>query len=189
MPITRVTFTATLALVAALGLAGCSVGSGDGATPTPLAGDTDGDGKLSGFEQEELAKSEPLEYTLPDGTVTLIDQRSPLPTEVVEVIKASLAPGAAELTQLVEDGNGRARIDALKVILNDASAATGRTLVAVLQDGGRARTTVADPWQNTWAAIASGGMSVGVNETNKDAAIAAAQAWAKGHEADVIALD
>jgi hypothetical protein len=188
VPNTRAAFATTIALVLALGVAGCSMGAEDVATPTPIAGDTDGDGKVSGFEQEALAKTQPIEYVLPDGTTALIDQSAPLPPEVVDAIKSSLAGGAAELTQLVADGNGQARIDALRVILNDASAATGRALVVVLQDGGRERITVAEPWNNTWGTIASGKVRPDVQEIDRDTAIAGAEAWAKGHEAEVIVL-
>ena len=57
------------------------------ATPVPIPGDLDGDGKLSGWERDNLARGT---YTLPGGTKVPIPTDAPLPATVVEAVQSAV---------------------------------------------------------------------------------------------------
>jgi hypothetical protein len=60
----------------------------------PIEGDTDGDGKLSAWESEQLMKSV---YILPDGSAVPIPKDQPLPQAVVDAVEAVVSPPAQYL--------------------------------------------------------------------------------------------
>lgn len=96
-------------------------------SPEPLMGDLDGDGKLSVWEGEQLAKSV---YTLPDGTTVPIPKGEPLPQVVLDAVKANIAPSAAAIsggTEYTVADFEAAYLDALKA----ESAKTGRTIIGI----------------------------------------------------------
>ena len=94
----------------------------------PLEGDLDGDGKLSAWEKEQLAKTS---YTLPDGTEVPISKDEPLPPEVVEAVEAAVAPSANFITEgdtsTITEREG-AYLDSLR----DQSAKLGRTVIGIM---------------------------------------------------------
>jgi hypothetical protein len=93
----------------------------------PIEGDTDGDGALSAWESEQLAKSY---YTLPDGTKVKIPKDEPLPQGVLDAVEANIAPSAAALaggTEYTVADLQTAYLDALKA----EGAKTGRTIIGI----------------------------------------------------------
>jgi len=103
----------------------------------PIEGDLDGDGELSIWEGEQLAKSY---YTLPDGTKVKIPKDEPLPQVVLDAVEANIAPSAAALaggTEYTVADLQTAYLDAIKA----ESAKTGRTIIGIFYGwnyGGRA---------------------------------------------------
>lgn len=96
------------------------------ATPAPLVGDRDGNGSVSEFEKEILAKAAPRDYTMPDGSVVQVDPTQPLPPEVVAVIAGLAAPIVADMTSPM---NGEARAIRMADLVEQQTAATGRNIV------------------------------------------------------------
>ena len=140
----RTILTASSALALAALLTGCSLASGDAtalipsagqaaapvtATPTPTAipGDRDGNGSLSEFEKEILAKNAPRDYTMPDGSVVSIDPTQPLPAEVVAHIAGAATPIVAQLT--TADEKAGVISEQLAALITEQTAATGRGIV------------------------------------------------------------
>jgi hypothetical protein len=203
--IRRTMLTASSALALAALLTGCSLASGDVAglvpssapaatdavastAPVALAGDRDGNGKLSAFEAEQLAKTAPKDYTMPDGSVVTIDQAQPLPEPVVAVLKAQVTT----LAEQIVDYDGADSHDVfdseMKLFdyVNQQAEATGKKIVAVFSVEGL------DPASNEpgtyWTAAASGGeygnLAPIQGTLDKASAIAQVEAWgvAKGYE-------
>jgi hypothetical protein len=154
-----------------LALSGCSpVGE---AAPTPtvtvaVPGDANGDGKLSGFEKEQLAKST---YTLPDGTEIPIPKDEPLPKSVVAAIKARIDP----LAQRIGEGTSFTLVELEGPYMDavrDESTKVGRTILAVMYGfgyEGRAWVVsepVADQFGSKSEAIAAAKAYIGDNTSN-----------------------
>jgi hypothetical protein len=182
--IKRTIFGAVVALMLTGGLAGCAsttsansllsglASSSSEATPEvtappePIAGDLDGDGKLTAWESDQLARST---YTLVDGTViTLPSLDEPLPSVITDEITARIKAVAGRL-----DINGPAQREALAAafqIIDEESARLGRVIVPIgytQAKVGHAQWCVGDP--------AYAGCS-----DDKAAAMAMAVDWIKG---------
>ena len=198
----RTILTGSAALLLAALLTGCSPASGDlaglvptagpapaseTATPTPTAipGDRDGNGTLSEFEKQILAKSAVRDYTMPDGSVVQIDPTQPLPAEVVAVVKSESAPtvqtlGATSDTQY-----------ALLDLMNNADSAagaTGRQIVFVYPT--RNATDLFGAFEMVWATTASHTRSTGIAAVqSRDTVLADAQRWAGSRGYEVIVFE
>jgi hypothetical protein len=134
--------TATAAIV--LALVGCSSTSGASlipespkagaatSTPTPtvIPGDTDGDGKVSTWEAEQLAKAQAT-YTLADGSaVPLPPADQPLPPEVLADITDSLRPLADQMSST--SGSSLVQLDAeLSAAIRVEEGKIGRRVIPV----------------------------------------------------------
>ena len=194
----RTILTTTAALLLAALLAGCTPASGDvaglipgaapapaSATPTPTAipGDRDGNGTLSAFETEQLAKNALRDYTMPDGSVVTIDPTQPLPTEVVAVIKSGASPLMSALKTTEKDG-------VLLSLMNNADAvadATGKEVVFVYNT---ASATADWGYEMLWATLASHKDSTGIAAVaSRDTVVADAQTWAGTRGYEVIVLE
>ncbi|WP_382303943.1 hypothetical protein [Herbiconiux sp. UC225_62] len=176
-------------LVAAIGLSGCV--SGDGALPTPresshdvgqtrppstpdaakIPGDVDGDGKLSGWEKEQLVAAS---YTTASGEIVPLPADGPLPAPVIADIQASsggtiVASGQAPSNAEDAGAKGQAFLDTVAAI----EAKIGRKVVTVayVYDG--------NSGGNAWCV---GGMeAAGVGcFGDQQSAIDAANAWVGG---------
>jgi len=113
------------------------------ATPTaavtpaakPLEGDLNGDGKLTAFETEWLAKTKAetavRDYTLLDGTVVQVDPAQALTDPVRADIAAQFADDIA-VTQSTTDGGTRdPRTKIMIDKINTVAGATGRDIVII----------------------------------------------------------
>ena len=200
----RTILTGSAALLLAALLTGCSPASGDAtglipsagqglasetATPTPTAipGDRDGNGTLSAFEKQILAKSAVHDYTMPDGSVVAIDPTRPLPAEVAEVVKNEAAPDAAALgtatgkEREVQLGNVMSRADAI-------ADATGKDVIFVYPT--ISATDSLGGYENVWATTASHKDSTGIAAVqSRDAVLADAQNWAGSRGYEVIVFE
>jgi hypothetical protein len=187
-------------LISLSALSGC-VGTSDRwedlsrpAEPTPTAsaipGDTDGDGKLSGWESEALAAAvvdaTPLYYALPDGSSVLVDKDAPLPPAVVDAIAAFMAPASKYLMgspRGYDNVRGDTEIggEMLELAIDE------RDLLFVFEtssdrlDGGGT--------EYLWGSLANGGRGTGNLATDKASAIIQGQAWADTHKAELIVVD
>ena len=144
--ITKIIITSTAVVAVVAGITAFVVVSPDGEIPgaptpkptlidipetaapvEPIEGDLDGDGKLSVWEGEQLAKSY---YTLPDGTKVKIPKDEPLPQVVLDAVKTNIAPSGAAMsgaTEYTAASFEAAYLDALKA----ESAKTGRTIIGI----------------------------------------------------------
>ncbi|MEB0001659.1 hypothetical protein QN355_09020 [Cryobacterium sp. 10S3] len=182
-------------LVTAL-LSGCSLSGGDlggliptsgtpaalsdTATPIPtaLAGDTNGDGKLSEFEKQILAQNAPKDYTLADGTVVSIDPKQPLPAAVVAEVRAAISPATTSLADSSPGNDGTGKRQAILDALDAQAAVTGKGIV-VVTGVTSASPTPGGPELDGWIALASSVHFTGIMFTqDKSAMVAAVQAWA-----------
>ena len=138
---TRTAIAAT-ALAVALALTGCTTTGGvPGPAPTattsapatpkatkaPLAGDLDGDGRLSGWESDQLARGT---YTLPNGTKVPVPTDAALPATVVEAVRSAVLSAIGPPVR----GDGLAtapRSFALKAAVEAQSALINRTIIPV----------------------------------------------------------
>ena len=97
------------------------------ATPVPIPGDLDGNGELSGWERDQLARGT---YTLPDGTAVAIPTDAPLPALVVEAVQSAVVNAAGPPVR----GGVRATSDwvfALIAAVEAQSALINRTIIPV----------------------------------------------------------
>ena len=198
----RTILAGSAALALAALLTGCSPAGGDlgslvptagqglaseteTATPTAIPGDRDGNGSLSEFEKEQLAKNAVHAYTMPDGSVVQIDPTQPLPAEVVAVVKSESAPtvqtlGATSDTQY-----------ALLDLMNNADSAagaTGRQIVFVYPT--RNATDLFGAFEMVWATTASHTRSTGIAAVqSRDTVLADAQRWAGSRGYEVIVFE
>jgi hypothetical protein len=157
-------------------------------TPTPISGDTDGDGQLSAFEKQVLAQNAGRPYTMPDGSIVQIDPAQPLPTAVVAAIQEAIRPTALMVAAVSGDGQGE-RLTAMYDVMEAHAAATGRGIMFVY------RTTSAIPGSHTgllrvWATKATSvsGTGINVNE-DRDVVVQAAERWAATRNYEVIASE
>ena len=175
---TRTAIAAT-ALAVALAITGCTTTGGvpapaptvatsapatPVATKAPIAGDLDGDGKLSGWERDQLARGT---YTLPNGSKVAVPTDAPLPAIVVEVVQSAV------LTAIGPPVRGGAlkatatRLFALKAAVAEQSALINRTIIPVVY---------------TWAGdtgryeFGIGGEAGGLFHTSPDEAVSVANA-------------
>ena len=198
----RTILAGSAALALAALLTGCSPAGGDlgslvptagqglaseteTATPTAIPGDRDGNGSLSEFEKQILAKNAVHAYTMPDGSVVQIDPTQPLPAEVVAVVKSESAPtvqtlGATSDTQY-----------ALLDLMNNADSAagaTGRQIVFVYPT--RNATDLFGAFEMVWATTASHTRSTGIAAVqSRDTVLADAQRWAGSRGYEVIVFE
>ena len=145
----------------------------------PITGDIDGDGKLSGWEREQLARAN---YTMPDGTAVPITRDGPLPAAVESVIKQEMA---AKVDR--SDTSYEAWVAAgfaARAVLEAESAKISRTIVPVqyVYDGMKEGFV--------WAVGGPAAGVAGQSET-KEGAIALADGWvgANTEKFVVIAFD
>lgn len=156
------------------------------ATPKPVAGDTDGDGKVSAFEKQVLDASAPKAYRMPDGSTVRIDPAQPLPAAVVKVIAAKALP----LVRTMQDG-GEPRQRGLLSLMAQADAAlaeSGRGVIYVYPTVNQTRDAngnlVSAP---VWATTASGSPSTGIAPlASRSAIVSAAHDWAAPRDFDII---
>jgi len=141
---TRTVTAAAIGLVTLALLTGCSFLSvssapdGDAtaqAVPAPIEGDSDGDGELSEFEKQVLARNAPREITLHNGTVVVVAPGQPLPQPVIDQIVVDAAPGAVK-TQTYDESAPMAGMRSLWEVATSYADELGRTLVLVHQDDG-----------------------------------------------------
>lgn len=131
------------AMTVAIALTGCAAASGSigalipavaSATPTvsptpeQLVGDKDGNGSVSEFEKQLLAKNAPRDYTMPDGSVVKVDPTQPLPAAIVTVIRDLATPIVASNTSARGETLG-AMYTAITALADQQTAATGRSVV------------------------------------------------------------
>lgn len=169
MTVHRLT-TTFLTLAVVVTLTGCSTASGASdvlnpaaaaattatptATPKPVAGDTDGDGKLSAFEAQILASHVPKAYRMPDGSTMQINPDKPLPAAVVKIIKAKAARPVATMMANSSEVNSKA-LYALELQLTADSAAIGKHHIYVFQTQSLIPGSM-DRTHLVWAALAWG---------------------------------
>jgi hypothetical protein len=203
----RTILTASSALALAALLTGCSLAAGDlaglvpsgapaasdAATPTAIPGDRDGNGKLSAFETEQLAKNAPKDYTMPDGSVVTIDPTQPLPEPVVAVLTAQATTLAEQIVDYLGADSKERGASSLKIFayVNEQAEATGKKIVAIYSAEG------VDPATNApgtyWTAAASGGpygtLAPIMGTLDKASAIAQVEAWGGSRGYEMIVTD
>jgi len=169
--------TKTLALIAALAatiaLTGCTTTGFEShpsaptasSTPTFDPADTDQDGTVTGFEQEQHDRKQPRDYTLADGTAVTISPSEPLPDNV----KADIAVKAPVAT----DG----RTDPFTDYLDQVYDATGVKVILIFDYKNRGH----------WVAVAYG-HDEGVIDAKPtvDEAITAANTWNSASQYQII---
>ena len=133
------------------------------ATEAPIPGDLDGDGKLSGWERDQLARST---YTLPDESKVAVPTNAPLPALVVEAVQNAVRSAAGPLVR--GDAIATApRTFALFEAVDAQSALINRTIIPVVY---------------TWAGdtgryeFGIGGEASGLFHTSPDEAVSVANA-------------
>jgi len=132
----------------------------------PLVGDIDGDGELSRWEAEQLAKQS---YILPDGTAVPLVKGQPLPPQVVAAVQASVLAQAGPATDGPIEERG-AQANAAVAAVEAESAKLGTTIVPVFYAYN------GNTGSFSWSV---GGVAAGSIEPSEDeaSAVAAAQAW------------
>jgi hypothetical protein len=187
-----VTMTAAIAIA----IVGCSAGPGttslisglpestaatQTSTPVPFAipGDTDGNGKLSTWEQEQVAKSI---YTMPDGSEVSIPADQPLPPEVLALVTEAVRPLAEQIATGNGEGLARAN-DALYAAIQTEEAKIHRRIIPITY------TRVKSDGSHGWAVGSPAEIREGGFETLDEAKIYA-DAWVNGQpQYVVIAFD
>lgn len=184
--ITIRTATAAAAVVLAMtALTGCTTGntsllSDTGTTPNaaataapaPIEGDTDGDGELSEFEKQVIARHAPRDITLHDGTVVVVTPGQPLPQPVIDQIVADAAPGAAQ-AQTDDEFAPMAGRRSIREVATTYADQIGRIVVIVYRDFG--------VWGTISSVDESGGTEL-AGTSDQDAMVAAATDWADSHD-------
>ncbi|GAA1819061.1 hypothetical protein [Agromyces neolithicus] len=149
------------------------------AAPVPIEGDTDGDGELSEFEKQVLARNAPRDITLHDGTVVVVTPGQPLPQQVIDQIVADAAPGAAQ-AQTDDEFAPMAGIRSIREVASSYADEIGRTVVIVYWGFG------------AWGTVSSVDESSGIElagTSDQDAMVAAATDWAESHDAYVVVVE
>lgn len=151
------------------------------ATPTlaPIEGDSDGDGELSEFEKQVLARNAPRDITLHDGTVVVVTPGQPLPQPVIDQMVADAAPGAA-LAQTDDEFAPMAGMRSLREVAGSYANELGRTIIIVYWGFGA--------WGTVSSVDESGGTGL-AGTTDQDAMVAAATDWADSHDAYVVVVE
>jgi len=167
------------------------------ATPDALEGDLNGDGKLTTFETDWLAKTKAdaavRDYTLTDGTVIQVDPSQTLPEQVRNDIVAQFAEDIAVTTSTVEGGVRDARRQVMIDRVNQVKAATGRDVMVVypslsLSSSDARKTDTQMVWSSMNSAPEDGNPFAGPDyDVDRDAYIAKATEIA-GDQYDVIVL-
>ncbi|TIH28600.1 hypothetical protein [Subtercola vilae] len=175
------------------GLAGCSsaltetagtaipsVAAGTAAaTPTPIPGDTDGDGKLSEFEKEQLASKAIRTYTMSDGSKVHFDPTQPLPDSVASDISDRAQEAMSAVNHAGLDGDAQdAAMKGMFAFVDTQAEAIGRPIVLVVFDNG------------SWGTLTSIGLthSTGITGGSKENTLLLAQTWASNHGAALVIL-
>ncbi|UOE42723.1 hypothetical protein [Agromyces larvae] len=148
------------------------------ANPAPIKGDADGDGELSEFEKQVLARHAPRDIILHDGTVVVLTPGRPLPQLIIDQIVADAVPGAAQ-TQTVDEFAPMAGRRSILEVASTYADQIGRPVVIVYQDLG--------VW-NTISSLDESGGAEFVGNSDKDAMVAAASDWAATHDAYVVVV-
>jgi hypothetical protein len=150
-----------------------------------VAGDTDGDGKLSAFEAQIVASHASKAYKMPDGSTVQANPDKPLPAAVVQIIKAKAAAPVAIMKATAGDANMHA-LETVWHQMEADSAATGKHLMYVIHSASVILGTRASV-HLVWAAMASGVGSTGIPvDVSRARFLAAAHDWADGRGYDVI---
>jgi len=149
------------------------------AAPAPIEGDTDGDGELSEFEKQVLARNAPRDINLHDGTVVVVTPGQPLPQPVIDQIVADAAPGAAQ-TQTDDEFAPMAGVRSIREVASSYANEIGRTVVIVYRDFGA--------WGTISSVDESGGTEL-AGTSDQDAMVAAATDWAESHDAYVVVVE
>ncbi|ANJ28177.1 hypothetical protein [Agromyces aureus] len=149
------------------------------AVPAPIEGDTDGDGELSEFEKQVLARNAPRDINLHDGTVVVVTPGQPLPLPVIDQIVADAAPGAAQ-TQTDDEFAPMAGVRSIREVASSYANEIGRTVVIVYRDFGA--------WGTISSVDESGGTEL-AGTSDQDAMVAAATDWAESHDAYVVVVE
>jgi len=137
--------------------------------PISIPGDRDGDGKLSEFEKQLLARHAPKDYTMPDGSVVQLDPAQPLPELVKAVVIEQARPPAQALSAANDiPANDAATLEMFAFV--DAKAEElGRPVVLVFEDHGQ------------WGSLASGVHVTGLAaDTDLSVMVDKVQGWANG---------
>jgi len=169
------------------------------AEPTPIMGDLNGDGVLTPFEAEWLAKSKEAaavrDFGMADGTVVEVDPTQPLPEVVRADIIGRFADDVAVTTSTTEGDVRDPRSESMLAKANELAAATGRDLMFV--HPALSRVNAMDPLDTTsqivWLSFNSapegGNPFLGPDyKTDRDAYIAAATE-AAGTKYELLILD
>ncbi|BDI21296.1 hypothetical protein [Herbiconiux sp. L3-i23] len=169
-------------------LAGCGPGgspssSAESATPSavPLEGDRDGDGQLSEFEKQVLARNAPREVALADGTAATVTPGEPLPQPVTDQIVAEALPAVAEVSSIdeFESFDGRKK---LRALADRYAALLSRSVVIVYPDR-------SDYWNWEVSSDAGDVAVTGISGTkDRDATVAAAAEWVESEDAYLIVV-
>jgi hypothetical protein len=149
------------------------------AAPAPIEGDSDGDGELSEFEKQVLARNAPRNITLHDGTVVVVTPGQPLPQPVIDQMVADAAPGAAQ-AQTDDEFAPMAGIRSIREVASSYANELGRTVVIVYRDFGA--------WTTISSVDESGGTGL-AGTSDQDAMVAAATDWAQSHDAYVVVVE
>ncbi|GAA1937561.1 hypothetical protein [Agromyces allii] len=152
----------------------------DAAASAPIEGDADGDGELSEFEKQVLARHAPRDIALHDGSVVVVTPGQPLPQPVIDQIVADAAPGAAQ-AQTDDEFAPMAGRRSIREVATSYADQIGRTVVIVYRDFG--------VWGTISSVDESGGTEL-AGTSDRDAMVAAATDWAESHdEAYVVVVE
>ncbi|KQZ08907.1 hypothetical protein ASD23_11245 [Agromyces sp. Root1464] len=165
--------------VSSLSDAGTTPQAAATAPPAPIEGDSDADGELSEFEKQVLATNAPRDITLHDGTVVVVTPGQPLPQRVNDQIAADAAPGAAQ-TQTADEFAPMAGVRSIREVASSYANELGRVVVIVYWGFG--------VWGTISSVDESGGTELG-GDSDRDAMVAAATAWAESHDAYVVVVE
>ncbi|QAY74052.1 hypothetical protein ET445_12595 [Agromyces protaetiae] len=148
------------------------------AATVPIEGDTDGDGELSEFEKQVLARNAPRDITLHDGTVIVVIPGQPLPQPVIDQIVADATPGAAQ-AQTEDEFAPVAGVRSIREVATAYANEIGRTVVIVYWGQGA--------WGTVSSVDESGGTEL-AGTRDQDTMVAAATDWAESHDAYVVVV-
>ena len=187
----RTATAAASGLIALALLTGCTTGGTSllpDTAPTPQAtatasapieGDSNGDGMLSEFEKQVLARNAPRDTTLHDGTVVVVTPGQPLPQPVIDQIAADAAPGAAQ-ARTDDEFAPMAGIRSIREVASSYADELGRTVVIVYWGLG--------VWGTISSVEESGGTEL-AGTSDQAAMVAAATDWAESHDAYMVVVE